>query len=239
MADPSPRLSLISTAWTLLRQAHTGPAGEQAAAKEGGAVRRYLHALLKDPHAADDLGQEFAVRLLQGGFHAADRERGRFRNYVKTTLFNLVAAHRRKAAKGPAGGDTPLAEVPDRSAEADERAFADGWRAELLWRVWEALKAGNSSLHDILRLRVENPAARSDDLAARLTAETGRPYTAAGVRQAVKRARDRFAELLRDEVAHSLDDPTPDAVEAELAELRLLEYVRGDKDDSRLGSPPG
>ena len=52
-------------------------------------------------------------------------------------------------------------------------------------------------------------------------------------------ARDRFADLLRDEVAHSLDAPTAEDVEAELAELRLLEYVRGEKDDSRLGEPPG
>jgi RNA polymerase sigma-70 factor (ECF subfamily) len=40
------------------------------------------------------------------------------------------------------------------------------------------------------------------------------------------RARDRFAELLFDEVSQTLDNPSRNDLEEELAELRLLEYCR-------------
>src|SRR3954462_2491056 len=90
------RLSRISTMWTVLRTAHGGPTDAASAAREllleryGGAGRRYLLGLLKAPHAADDLTQEFAVLVVTGKFQGADPSRGRFRNYVKTTLFHLV-----------------------------------------------------------------------------------------------------------------------------------------------------
>src|SRR5438477_13217082 len=62
------RLSKISTIWTVLRQAHGGPADAAAAAQQvllqryGGAIHRYLLAILRDRHAADDLTQEFGLR---------------------------------------------------------------------------------------------------------------------------------------------------------------------------------
>ena len=103
--SPDDHLSGISTMWTLLKDAHSGIPSAADAAKElllaryGEAVRRYLLSLLRDPHAADDLTQEFAIRVLSGGFHAADPSKGRFRNYVKTTLFHLVGAYLR--SNGP------------------------------------------------------------------------------------------------------------------------------------------
>ena len=45
------------------------------------------------------------------------------------------------------------------------------------------------------------------------------------MRVLLHRARERFADLLLEEIAHSLDDPTPDALQDELADLDLLEYV--------------
>src|SRR5262249_49413819 len=96
------RLSRISTIWTMLRQAHDGPAGAATAAPQvllqryGGAVHRYLLAVVGDSHAADDLTQEFGLSLVRGAFHKADPQRGRFRDYVKTALFHLVADYHRQ-----------------------------------------------------------------------------------------------------------------------------------------------
>jgi hypothetical protein len=78
----------------------------------------------------------------------------------------------------------------------------------------------------VLRARAAHPDLPSGELARRLGERLGKPLTAAGVRQALKRARELFAELLLEQVAHSLERPTPEEIEAELAELNLLTYVR-------------
>src|SRR5438093_7304269 len=65
-------LNLIPTLWSLVRRAHSDPLDEARAARRqlleryGGAIRRYLRRLLHDPHAADEVFQEFALQLLQG-----------------------------------------------------------------------------------------------------------------------------------------------------------------------------
>jgi RNA polymerase sigma-70 factor (ECF subfamily) len=63
-------------------------------------------------------------------------------------------------------------------------------------------------------------------MAAQLSTELGKPLTAAGVRQLLHRARERFADLLLEEVAQSLAEPSPERLEQELLELGLLEYCR-------------
>jgi hypothetical protein len=68
---------------------------------------------------------------------------------------------------------------------------------------------------------------RSAQLAERLAARLGRPFTAAGVRQLVHRGRELFGDLLVGEVARSLqvDAATPEGanrVEEELIDLGLL-----------------
>ena len=49
---------------------------------------------------------------------------------------------------------------------------------------------------------------------------------AGGVRQTLHRARERFADLLLDEVIQSLDHPDAERLEQELIDLALLEYCR-------------
>ena len=63
-------------------------------------------------------------------------------------------------------------------------------------------------------------------MAEHLTAQLRKPLTAVGVRQVLHRAREKFADLLLDEVAHSLDSPTAEQLEQELVELGLLDYCR-------------
>ncbi len=78
----------------------------------------------------------------------------------------------------------------------------------------------------VLRFRADNPDLSSTDLAAQLTARSGKGTTAEAVRQTIHRARKQFAVFLAEEVGQSLAHPTPDAVAQELAELGLLEYCR-------------
>ena len=50
---------------------------------------------------AEELTQEFALRFLDGKYHGADRECGRFRNFVKGVLAHLIADHYRRQQARP------------------------------------------------------------------------------------------------------------------------------------------
>src|SRR5438045_2159010 len=92
-------LSRIQTAWTLVFQAHQGQGSEDLAAQQQlvlryhGAVYRYLLGMLRDPGVAEELAQEFAVRFLRGDFKEAHPQRGRFRDFLKTSLRHVVIDH--------------------------------------------------------------------------------------------------------------------------------------------------
>jgi RNA polymerase sigma-70 factor (ECF subfamily) len=232
-----PHLSHIATQWTMLYQAHRGGAAEAAAARQElmlrycGAVYRYLLRAVRDASVAEDLTQEFALRFIQGRFGQADRGQGRFRNYVKGALFRLVQDHYRALGKGPR--PVPLAEqevaAPDEQAAA-EGDFRDSWRQELLSRAWKALERVQAEtgqpFHDVLRARVDQPELSSAQLAGHLSSRRDRPLSAVGVRQWLHRARQRFAELLLEEVRQSLEGAPAEEVVEELAELNLLKYCK-------------
>jgi RNA polymerase sigma-70 factor (ECF subfamily) len=224
-------LSQISTLWTMLVRAHT-PAGEAVSAQHalldryGGAVGRYLLGATRDPEAAAELTQEFAVRFLRGDFRRADPGRGRFRDYLKTALIHLVADYRRARADLPRPLPPDIAAPAAEPAEDDETAFLAGWRAELLDRTWESLAAVSPTQHAALFLRVSEPDLPSPQLAEQLADRLGKSVTAAAARKALQRSHAHFAELIVQEVARSLEEPTPAEVEAELRELDLLRYCR-------------
>ena len=224
------RLSQISTMWTVLAKAHAGAADDAAAARQllieryGAPVRRYLRAAVSDADAADDLAQEFALALVRGEFRGADPERGRFRNYVKSVLFHLVARYRRSARRRPA----PLVDSTEILAPStDEGArFDRTWRDEILDRAWRTLEQSHPQGYALLRRKAEEPRFSTEDLANEISRRQGKPVTAAAVRQQLHRARERFAHYVLDAVVHSLALPTAEEIEDELRELDLLTYCR-------------
>lgn len=231
------RINLISTLWSLVLRAHRGPEEEMRSAREhllaryGGAALRYLRGVLHDRGAADEVFQDFALHLLHGDLRGADPQRGRFRDFVKGTLLHLIADYRKREQRWPGPLPADGAALADDSERvASDRRFVESWRDELLARAWAGLAAVEARTgqpyHIVLRLRADHPELRSPQMAERLAGRLGRPFTAAGVRQALHRARERFAELLLGEVAHSLDNPTAEELEQELAELGLLDYCR-------------
>src|SRR5438445_285471 len=56
--------------------------------------------------------------------------------------------------------------------------------------------------------------------------QRGREITAPACRKALQRSREKFAEILLDELRASLPDPGPDAVREELMQLGLYEHCR-------------
>lgn len=223
------RLSDITTLWDVLRQAHEA-AGEPVKEAQqsmieryGTAIRRYLVGALRDAHAADDVFQEFGLGLIRGAYRNVEPERGRFRDYIKTVLWNLVRKHHR-ARRRPAAA--PAMEADVAMTPAEDKIFNQSWRTELLDRSWRALDKEHTVFAAVLRFRVAHPRMPSAQLAQQLRGALGRPFTAAGVRQTLRRARTLFARLLLDEVVRSLRSPTANDVEQELRELDLLVYCQ-------------
>ena len=231
-----PRLSQISTQWTLVFQAHSGSpelvheAQVALIDRYAGAIHRYLLCSVRDPDIAAELDQEFALRFLRGDFHRADPARGRFRDFVKRSVRNLMLNY----LKSQKRRHRPLDAAPEPSIEAFETdfdlQFAASWRQGLLDHAWKSLKdlqdRTGMSYYTVLWCRAENPDMHSPDLARTLSAQLGKPITASGVRQALLRARDKFAGFLLDEVSASLEHPTLDDIEQELIDLGLIGYCR-------------
>ncbi len=226
------RLDAISTQHSLLRAAHhgsitsAGPARNALALRYRRAIRGYLGALLKDDQDADEVAQMVLVKLLQGDFARATPDRGRFRDYLKVAVRNTALTHLRRK-------DSPLRhELADDTAACggDEEWLAD-WRRTVLDRAWDLLQEHERSrpgnlAYTLLRLLADHPDDDSEQLAERVSAILGRPIRADAVRKQISRARRKFAELLLDEVAETLDEPSPDRVEEELIETGLMDHVR-------------
>lgn len=232
--DPDDRLSRISTQWSLVFQAHQGSPEEAAAAQAelmnrySGAVHRYLLGSLRDLHAAEELDQEFALRFLRGDFHRADPSRGRFRDFVRRALRNLMIDYQRRRKRLPHQAHDEMPEPADPTGNDFDKAFVASWRQEVMSRAWSGLKELETTQQKpyfaVLDERVRHPKMPSHELAGLLSERLGRQVDDGWVRQTLLRARARFVELLLEEVATSLPEPTLDAIEQELADLDLLQY---------------
>jgi len=232
------RLSHITTLWSLVHQAHAEATSQAMSARDtlmqryAGAVHRYLLGALRDPEAADDLFQEFCLKLLRGDFHRANPERGRFRDLLKTAVFHLIVDHQNRQRK------RPLALDPERDAPAvaaidipqSEQDFLRCWREELMERTWLALaeleQRTGQPHHTILHFRTEQPLLSSADLAAQLGQRLGKTFTIDAVRQSLHRAREKFTDLLLEEIDQSLEGATPDRLDQELIDLDLWSYCK-------------
>lgn len=236
--DYDAHLSRIDTMWSMVQRAHKPDATQFALAQQqlleryGGAVRRYALAALRDPDAADEVFQEFALKFVRGDYGKAVPEKGRFRSFLKTSLYHLIVDHQRRRGRQAKRQAPLLDDTPDRAARPDESdaLFTASWRDDLLQRVWqhlqdEELRTGKL-YYTVMQVRVQHPEARSPELAERVAEVTGKPTTAGAVRVQLHRARETFGDLLIDEVANSLSDASADAVEQELIELDLWQYCK-------------
>jgi DNA-directed RNA polymerase specialized sigma24 family protein len=228
--DAQTRLDEITTQWSLLRRAHQGPAGaarNTLALRYAGAIRGYVGALLQDSQDADELSQEVLVRILHGDFAGATPERGRFRDLLKVAVRNMVRTwwgRKQRRASVPLDlGQVPAPEGDELPGEAE---WVSTWQKNVLKMTWDAMESYEFShpgtiAWTLLRLRADHTDDDLGRLASRLQAATGRAFRPAALRQQLRRSRLRFAQLLIEELARGLDDPTPERVE-----VGLMEYVR-------------
>lgn len=248
-------LSRIETVWTMVIQAHGAQTSQITTAQEkiierySGAVYRYLLAVLRDRDAADEVLQEFALRVVKGGFRHANQDRGRFRDYVKTAVMRLVTDYyRRRKRRRPVFGGADIDNVgevaapsPTPDANFDE-SFITSCRDELLGRAWRGLQLMEESagqpFYSVLNFRARHPETKSDAMAEALTdqLQPEKPFTAAGIRKTLERARQKFSELLLYEVSQMLGRHTPDELEEEVIELGLQPYCQSALSKRHRGS---
>ncbi|MGL4554743.1 MAG: RNA polymerase sigma factor [Gemmataceae bacterium] len=212
----------LSTKWSAVAEP------DRFVMRYAGAIRQYVLALVGDPHDADDVCQDFLLRVKQKGFPPLDPGRGRFRHYLIAVVRNAAWAYLGKKHARP--GAELHDGLSDGSDEAAEVKYHAEWQRCVLDAAMQELarherrSPGNLG-HTVLRLVIDHPDASSDELAEIASKKAGQTLNAAALRKQLSRARERFAALLAEEVARTLDDPTPEDVDGELAELGLMPYV--------------
>jgi RNA polymerase sigma-70 factor (ECF subfamily) len=213
-----------TTHWTVLGDAADTRSPGQAVALESlcraywTPVHAYVTTLTGSPDGAKDLTQGFFAHLLENrALAAAQRERGRFRTFLLTSLRNHLTnqhKHAQRLKRMPREGLIPLEDLSEaeldslRHDESPEREFERKWAKAVVNRVLDRLKAecaaaGQSDRFDSFKLVLaDGPQAEAS--AIRLAAGLG--LTEGAFRMALHRFRLRYRELFRVEIASQVSD---------------------------------
>lgn len=229
-ASQTDHLTDLVTSWTDIRRAHApGPEGQAAMRDLIGryhdAIERYLRLKLRDRHLADEVFQEFMVKLLTQKLAGADHSKGRFRDYLRTVLHRLIIDHfRARKLQSLPPGDLLDPSVPD-----DD--YDQVWREAVIRRVWSRLEMYEAATPKnryatVLRLRVGQPDAPIEELSGSLAEKVGSKVTPEAFRKTLQRARNKFLELLIEELRATIHPATPEDIEGEINDLGLGSLYR-------------
>jgi RNA polymerase sigma-70 factor (ECF subfamily) len=224
-----------TTRWTHVSRAKAdSPEGRRALAElckdYYEPVAAFLRYELRDADAARDLAHDFFAHMLAGGAIArADQQRGRFRSYLLGAVKHFLSHHREAARRLKRGGgaenisfnDTDAGEarsVPDARVLSPDAAFDQQWALTVVAHALESLRheciaEGRADFFELVKPWLTGDTTRGDQAA--LAASCG--MNANALKVAVHRLKRRFRQLLKAEVAGTLDDPA--LVEAEMRDL--------------------
>lgn len=181
----------------------------------------------RDADEARDLTQGFFALLIERNIvGVADPHRGSFRSFLKAAFDHFAANERRKEqAQKRGAGETPLPLELDGaesrfaqdagSADDPEAAFERQWARALLMRALARLETEMTESGDERRFRRLSPLLTgTDDGASHAGLGRDLELSESAVKVAVHRMRKRFGQLLREEVAQTVQ--AEDRVDAEL-----------------------
>lgn len=238
MNAPTAPRSFQTTRWTIVRQAasSTDPAARQALATLCESYWYPVYAFIrrsgKGSHDAEDLTQGFFARLLEKGILAtANPARGKLRSFLLSCVRNFVAdEHDRDMALkrgagvivsfNPAWAEESYAVEPVDDLTPD-RLFQRRWALTVLDFSFQLLReefaaAGKAALFDALRPFLgfgPEPEKHYEELSVSLGLPIGT------LKNHVFRLRQRWRELIFEQVAMTLDEPTSEDIKGELSEL--------------------
>jgi RNA polymerase sigma-70 factor (ECF subfamily) len=189
-------------------------------------IRRCGHG----PDDAQDLTQAFFARLLEKDYlKAADAAKGRFRTLLLTAAYRFLADERERTHAQKRGGAVIHVSMDELMAEEShpmglaevvtpETIFERRWAETVLATVLSRLRqefesAGQQDRFDTLKplLATDKQAPSGAEIAAKLGLSESAAYSA------VHRLRQRYGELLREEIAHTV--ASPEDVDEELQYL--------------------
>jgi RNA polymerase sigma-70 factor (ECF subfamily) len=190
----------------------------------------YVRRQGNNPEDAQDLTQDFFSRLLEKNYLArADRDRGKFRTFLLGSLKNFLINEWKRAGRLKRGGGLEFFSIDANAAEDryateagkesdSDAAYEQLWAVTLIEQVLAALRqefsaAGKARLFEELKGFIwgEKSTASYAEIAGHLNLTEGT------VKVAVHRLRQRFRELLRAEVAHTV--ARPEDIDGELRHL--------------------
>jgi len=240
--DAPPRHAEVSdgrfgtTHWSVVLLAGQKESPESAAALEQ-LCRIYWYPLYAyarrqghSPPDGEDLTQQFFAGFLQRKYFAlADPGRGRFRSFLLASFKHFLANEYHRGRAGKRGGGRALvswdaAEVEARYGNemmhetSPDKLFEQTWALTLLEKVMkdlqhEYLHAGKADVFNALEVFLSGEKAKATYKEIGETLRMSEP----AVKMAVLRLRRRYGEMLRGEVALTVDGAT--AVEEELRHL--------------------
>lgn len=180
----------------------------------------YVRRRCQSREDAEDLTQGFFEKFLSKNYlEGLDAERGKFRAFLLASLKHFLANEWDKAGRQKRGGGTQVLSLDWQHADerfhgdppdhaSPDRLFDREWAIALLEQVVERLRSecvvdGRGDLFEQARgyLMLGEAAIPYAEAAAKLGMEEG------AVRVAVHRLRKRYRQLLRDEIAQTINDP--------------------------------
>jgi RNA polymerase sigma factor (sigma-70 family) len=219
-----------TTHWSVVLSAHPTRAGQKGSDALGQLCRTYWRPIFafvcRSGYAvsdAQDLTQDFFVMVLEGNLlKLADPTRGRFRSLLLKSLKNFLADAAQKRQAQKRGGklnfiswDDWMAQAPSqlsipmRTLESlsPERVFDLRWAATIVERALQRLREecesrGRRRLFELISGYLT--ADRADISYASISQKIG--VTEAEVKRLLHRMRLRYRELLRHEVAQTIEN---------------------------------
>lgn len=226
-SDPTdkPRSPFPTTHWSLVRRVQRGTPDDARRALEDICkgywypIYSYLRRSGHAPTDAEDLTQDFFHRVIEEkSILSASEARGRLRSFLLGVLKRLLSDHFRAQGREKRGGGRQIVSFDEADAEgryirepADvnspdalyDRAWAEGVLNAAMEKLREEfVKADDLPLFD--RLQEFLPLGDNATPYKKVAALTG--LTDGAVRLQVHRMRKRYAKLIEEEIAHTVDD---------------------------------
>jgi DNA-directed RNA polymerase specialized sigma24 family protein len=227
-------VAFTTTHWSLVLEARgESPAAQEALENLCRTYWRPIYSFVRrdgiGPEEAKDLTQGFFALILERkDFRSVRQEKGRLRSFLLASFKHFMANERRDAATIKRGGGRTLIPLDgiesydssqfDRSILSADLLYDRRWAFAVLDRVFARLReesqgSANAPLAERLNTLLSDEPDRPSQ--AEIAREFG--MTENSVKQAFHRLRQRYRQLLREEVAHTV--ATPAEIEDELRHL--------------------
>lgn len=225
-ADHQQFAKFATTHWSVVMQASNSTEDGKQALNE--LAQRYWYPLYafcrrrgNDHHDAQDLTQGFFTHLLNDDrrLESVSPEKGRFRTFLMTAFKNFMSNQHRNQHTIRRGGAVQTVSLDSEAiharyaleserGETPEQLFERSWATVLLAGVDQRLaqdyqRAGKEELFRLLEphLKHRDDAVPREEIGRRLQ------LSPAAVNMSIYRMRRRYGEILREEVAATVDDP--------------------------------